>query len=243
MRVLSISNSFGADAGRYLHQIARTAGVRLDVAVLFVGGCSLEMHYRNMLGNKSAYELYFNGCGTGFHVSMEQALLERNWDVILLQQASPSSHKPESYEPYGMEIYDYVKTFQPKAKIMIQQTWAYEEGSDALARQGYKTAKEMFANIEKSYQQFHETINSDGIIPSGKMLMELLDQGVEKVHRDTCHAGWGLGRYALGLLWFRMLTGKSVLDNTFCDFDEPISDDNITLAKRVVESFQPLLTD
>lgn len=242
MKVLAISNSFGDDATHYLHQIARAAGESIDTATLYIGGCPLDLHFRNMMSGREDYQLIYNGSVTGFKVSLEQALLSNNWDVITLQQASIKSPKPETYTPYAQELYDYVKTIQPKAKILIHQTWAYEDGYERMEKMGYASAKEMFADIEKAYQICADEIGADGIIPSGKVLMTLLDKGIEKVHRDKCHASFGLGRYALALLWFRMLTGKSVADNTFCDFDEPIPDDQIGIAKEIVDSFEPILS-
>ena len=106
---------------------------------------------------------------------------------------------------------------------------------------GYATAKEMFADIEKAYQKCHETIGSDGIIPCGKLLMTLLEKGIEKVHRDGFHASYGLGRYAQALLWFRMLTGKSVADIDYNDFDEEVPAQHMAIAKEVVDSFEPLV--
>ncbi len=240
MRVLAISNSFGVDANRYLYQIARAEGVDIQVATLYIGGCSLEKHYRNMIGDKREYELYYNGMATGFFVTMEEALLSRPWDVITLQQASHFSPIPSTYEPYATSLYDYVKECQPKAKILIHQTWAYEDSSEKLANKGYETAKAMFADIEKAYAKCSEDLGADGIIPSGELFIKLLKKGIPSVQRDTFHASLGLGRYALGLLWYRMLTGKSVMENTFCDFDEPISEEEIRIAKETVESF-PLM--
>lgn len=240
MKVLSISNSFGVDATRYLHQIARTAGNKIDVATLFIGGCPLERHYRNMISDQRAYDLYFNGFLTGFRVSLEEALLSNSWDVVTLQQGSVFSSRPASYEPYAQELYDFVKTCQPKAKVLIHQTWAYEDGHETISALGYESAHAMLADIEKAYQQCHESIGSDGIIPSGRLLMDLLDKGIEKVHRDKCHVSMGLGRYALGLLWFRMLTGKTVADNSYCDFDEPISQAEIRIAKETVDTVEPI---
>ena len=72
------------------------------------------------------------------------------------------------------------------------------------------------------------------------MMATLLERGIEVVHRDNIHASKGLGRFALGLLWFRMLTGKSVADITYSDFDEPIPEEQIQIAKEVVDSFEPL---
>ena len=50
MNVLAIGNSFSEDATRYLHQIAKAQGTPLTVVNLVIGGCSLERHYRCMLG-------------------------------------------------------------------------------------------------------------------------------------------------------------------------------------------------
>ena len=240
MNILAISNSFGVDANRYLHQIARADGEVINVATLYIGGCPLEKHYRNMIGDKREYTLYYNGYNTAFSVSLEEALLNRHWDVVTLQQASHFSFKPDSYGPYAQELYDFVKTCQPKAKILIHQTWAYEDGSEKLRNMGYASAEAMFADIEKAYVACHESLGTDGIIPSGKLFMELLDRGIESVQRDTFHASLGLGRYALGLLWYRMLTGKSVEGNTFRDFDEPVSDQQIAIAKAAVDFFTPV---
>ena len=66
--------------------------------------------------------------------------------------------------------------------------------------------------------------------------------GWEKVHRDTYHAGKGAPRYALALLWYRMLTGNSVAENAFCDFDEPVTPEQIHTAKACVDAFSPLFT-
>lgn len=236
MRVLSISNSFGVDANRYLHQIARSAGVKLDVCTLYIGGCPLDLHYRNMLADKEAYDLYFNGFTTGFKTSICEALLSGRWDVVAIQQASRFSPKPDSYTPYAEELCDYIRTCQPKAKIFIHQTWAYEDGSLKLENMGYETAKAMFADIEKAYKICGKAVEADDTIPCGKLMMTLLDKGIEKVHRDTLHASLGLGRYAQGLLWFRKLTGQSVADIAYNDFDEEVPEEHIRIAKEVVDS-------
>ena len=237
MNILAIGNSFSQDATRYLHQIAAADGVKLNIANLYIGGCSLERHYRNMLSAERAYELQYNGQLTGFQVSLQEALLNRAWDVVTLQQASPYSMDPDSYFPYITELYAYVKKCVPKAKILIHQTWAYEDGSERLLNVAhFDTAADMFAAVETAYAFAAQKIGVDGIIPSGKLFRSLLDNGIEKIHRDTYHASYGLGRYALGLLWYRMLTGNCVSDNNFQTFDEPIPEEHIRIAKHCVDS-------
>lgn len=241
MQILTIGNSFSEDATRYLNQIAKAQGVHFDVVNVCIGGCSLERHYRNMLGDKKDYMLQFNGEHTGFSVTLEEALLSRKWDIITIQQVSHESCKKETFYPYITELADYIRTCQPKAKLLLQETWAYEEGSHRLTVElGYESHKAMLADVQAAYKTAAEREGFDGIIPSGTLFGMMLDKGVEKVHRDTFHASCGLGRYALGLLWFRMLTGKSVAENSFCDFDQPASAEDIAIAKSCVDSFVPI---
>lgn len=241
MNVLAIGNSFSEDATRYLHDIARAGGSELEVVNLYISGCSLERHYRNMLGNKKEYGLQCNGHKTFFLVTLEDALLSRPWDVITLQQASHFSPFKDSYTPYLEALADYVRDCAPKAKLLIHQTWAYEDGSDRLYNKaGYDTAAHMLADILSAYEQAADLVNADGIIPSGELMMKLLSSGIPKVHRDTYHASYGLGRYALGLLWYRMLTGNTAAENAFRDFDAPVTAQEQQIVKSCVDAFQPL---
>lgn len=236
MNVLAIGNSFSQDATRYLHSIARADGVDLTVVNLYIGGCSLEKHYRNMLSKREVYELQFNGECTGFLVSLEQALLNREWDVVTVQQVSTQSFIEESYFPYIQELVNYVKKCQPKAKIYLHQTWAYEDGSERLLSVAkFDTAKQMLNDIISANQKVANELKVDKTIKSGELLGKILDSGVEKIHRDTFHASLGLGRYALGLLWYKTLTGNSVLNNSFNDFDEPVDNESVELVKNIVE--------
>ena len=241
MRILAIGNSFSQDATRYVYQVARAQGISFELVNLFIPSCSIEMHYRNMLGNKKDYGLEYNGHITGFNISLEDALLNREWDVITIQQLSTLSYRKVTYYPYIIKLIDYIKKYQPKAKLLLHQTWAYEDGSDRLIQwTGYNTAKAMLAEIQKTYAEVAKSEGFDGIIPSGTLIDMMLDRGVEKIHRDASHITRGLGRYALGLLWFRMLTGKSVADNKFCDLDIPASEEEMAIAKECVDSFEPI---
>ena len=235
MDILSIGNSFSCDAQRYLHSIAKADGVELNTFNLFIGGCSLSRHYRNMLSKERAYTLEMNGESTDFCVSMEEALLNRDWDVITIQQVSNEAPFYETYQPYLSSITDYVRKLVPKAKIVVHQTWAYEQNSYRLNTElSYSDHKDMFNDIEKAYKKAADEIGADFIIPSGELFQKLLANGIEKVHRDTFHADLGIGRYALGLLWYAMLTGNDFNANTFCSLDENAIKAHIEIAKKCV---------
>lgn len=227
MNVLCIGNSFSRNSSKYLHAISSD----ITVVNLYIGGCSLERHFRNMHTGDKAYELQVNGVSTGFFVSLDEALLNRPWDVITFQQASHFSVKFDTFEPYLSELSDYVRTLCPKAKQVIHETWAYEDGSDRLTNlMGYKTHAEMYADIEKAYEKATLSIDADMKIPSGKLFSRLVEKGL-KLHLDTYHAN-SLGEYALGLLWYKTLTGKSASDIEFT-----VTDNETTrLVKETVDS-------
>ena len=237
MNLLTIGNSFSEDATRYLHQIAQAGGKRLTAVNLFIGGCSLERHYRNMLSHERAYQIQYNGENTGFFVSLEEALLSRQWDVITLQQASPFSFDAETYVPYIDALMEYVRKCAPKARVLLHETWAYEEGSERLSKMGFDTESDMREAVVRAYRSIAEQVGFDGIIPSGELFGALREAGIKKIHRDTFHVSWGLGRYALGLLWYRTLLGGDVLNNTFRSFDEEITEQDMQTVRECVMKF------
>lgn len=227
MNVLCIGNSFSRNSSKYLHAISSD----ITVVNLYIGGCSLERHFRNMHTGDKAYELQVNGVSTGFFVSLDEALLNRPWDVITFQQAIHFSVKFDTFEPYLSELSDYARTLCPKAKQVIHETWAYEDGSDRLTNfMGYKTHAEMYADIKSSYEKAVEAIGADKKIPSGELFSSLVEKGL-KIHLDTLHAN-SVGEYALGLLWYKTLTGKSASDIEFT-----VTDNETTrLVKETVDS-------
>lgn len=236
MNILSIGNSFSQDAQRYLHKIAKADRFDLDTFNLYIGGCPLSLHYRNMISDEMRYTLEMNGKSTGFRVSLKDALLNRDWDVVTVQQVSSQSTDYDTYQPYLDKLVAYIRLCVPKAKIAIHQTWAYEQNSQRLnVVMGYNDHADMFKDIEKAYRKAYKAIKADFIIPSGELFEKLIVSGIEKVHRDTFHASLGLGRYALGLLWYSVIVGNDIKNNSFCDFDEEIPKTDIDVVKECIK--------
>ena len=232
MNILAIGNSFSQDANRYFYGVAKAAGVNIFNANIFIGGCPLERHFRNMMGDKKEYDLELMGVTTGFKTSIKEALLSRSWDVVTLQQASHFSAFPDTYTPYVEELARYVRALCPKAKVYIHQTWAYEDGSARLDSMRFPTRAEMFASVKSSYATASERIAADGIIPSGEVMERLTALGIEKVHRDTFHANLGVSRYALALTWLEILLGISAEGNSFREFDFAVTEEEVAIAQK-----------
>ena len=234
MNILTIGNSFSQDATRYLHQIAKSDGKLINVTSLVIGGCSLYKHFQNIKGDQKAYGFEFNGVSTGFLLSIREALLSREWDVITIQQVSTLSPKYESFQPYLNICADYIREYCPKARLCLHQVWSYEDGGDQLKYwTKYETSEEMFADTKASYDKAFTDINADGLIPSGELMLKLAKQGF-KIHRDGFHASLGFARYALALLWYSYLSGSDVTNVSFNDFDEEVTPEQILAAKNAV---------
>ena len=236
LKILAIGNSFSQDATRYLQQIAHADGVELKVVNLFIGGCPLVRHFQNISRDSRDYDLQFNGISTGFRVSVKEALLSDEWDIITLQQVSGLSDDYNSFQPYLDSLAAYVRKYSPKAKLYMHQTWGYREGSASLERKGYKNHLEMFEAVKPCYARAEQAIGAEGIIPSGEAMAELYRMDAGVFHRDDIHASLGLGRYTLALTWYETLTGNNPADNSFCDFDEPVTAEQIAVAKTAAHN-------
>ena len=235
MNILSIGNSFSQDAQRYLNRLAKHNGLNVRAVNLYIGGCSLETHYLNMLDDLPNYTYEFNGESTGLKLSIRQALTSCHWDVITLQQASHYSAKSATYFPYIEALAAYVRKYCPHAKLVIHETWAYAEGSDRLKNvAGFESADDMLAALRDSYKKAAEAISAYCTIPCGEAMRYAEKAGITGIHRDTFHASLGAGRYLLSLCWLKTLTGIDISEDSFQGFDAPVTDEERAIVIRAV---------
>lgn len=234
-KILAISNSFGVDANRYFYGISRAAGEEVKSVTLYIGGCSLYRHYRNMLSDERAYTLHVNGIDTGFKVSLKEALLSDEWDIVTFQQSSGHSPIYETYLPYLPELSKYVKKLAPAAKQYIHAIWAWPDDSvqTSCLRLEFETNKQMSAADHIAYKKAAKEISADGFIPSTAAMEKLYERVGSAAYRDKSHANLGFARYMLGCVWYMTIFGKSNMDGvTFRDFDVPVTDEEIAIAEK-----------
>lgn len=234
MKLLSIGNSFSQDAQRYLYLLAREAEIPLKTFNLFIGGCPLSRHYRNMISEAPAYGLEINGEATGLTVSIKDALLSDDWDFVTLQQLSSAAPDYVTYQPYLDELAAYVRKLCPKTKLVIHQTWAYEEESRRLTEElGYREPEEMLANLRTAYRSAADAISAFGILPAGEAMLKARRSGVSKVHRDTFHAALGVGRLLLAEVWLTALSGRDLRAVSVPRTDLPVTPDELAIIREV----------
>lgn len=226
-KILAIGNSFSEDATHFLHQIAMAAGISTKVVNLYIGGCSLEQHWSNIEKKEKAYLYQLNGVHTDRYVCIDEILSEEPWDFIITQQASHDSGWMDTYEPFLGWMIRYIKDHVPTAKLLLQETWAYEIDSthDRFAR--YDRRQDiMYQRLRNCYTQKAQQYKLP-LIPCGDVIQELRKlpafdvlHGGLSLCRDGFHMSFGYGRYALACTWFAMLFGTEG-NNVLKEYDPP----------------------
>ena len=224
IRILAIGNSFSQDAAKFFSQTAKAAGVDVEITTLYIGGCPLERHWYNIETGEAAYQHELNGVITDRRISIPEAVKEENWDYIVTQQASHDSGWIESYEPFLGLITDYLRREAPNAKLMLQETWAYEPDSPHFNFMRYnRDQKLMYRKLHENYYAMAEKYGYD-VIPCGTVIQKIREdenspfnreKGGISICRDGFHMGWVYGRYLLACVWTRKLFGVSLKDNGF----------------------------
>ena len=221
-KILAIGNSLSQDATAYLHNIAAAAGEESLVFNLYIGGCSLQRHWRNAAGDLPDYEYELNGLPIGEMGSIRTALLLQKWDEITLQQVSGRSGDMQSYEPFLGQLICYVRQYAPTARLWLHQTWAYETDSDHGDFPLYDCSQQkMYRSLCEAYGYYAKKYHLP-LIPCGDIIQHLraaaefdYGKGAPSLCRDGFHLSLDYGRYAAAATWFECLFGKSVLHNTF----------------------------
>lgn len=230
MKILSIGNSFSQDAHKWLHKLALENGIDLETANLYIGSCSLEMHWENVKENNAYYDFEVNGNVGEEKISIMEALELKKWDFITLQQVSQLSGIYESYEPYLSSLVELIRKVRPKAKIFFHQTWAYETDSDHCGFVNYNNNQtEMYCRIKEISEIAAQSVQVE-LIPSGHVIQTLREtvpefnyrEGGLSLCRDGFHVSEDYGRYAVAATWLHVITGINIQTTDFANFDSRI---------------------
>lgn len=241
MRILSIGNSFSQDAHKWLHKLAKSNGVKFEIANLYIGGCSLDTHWKNAKENNVHYDLEFNGGDSERKISIAEALELKKWDIITVQQVSSLSGMYETYEPYLSSLVSVVREAQPDAKLYFHQTWAYEIDANHGGFANYNNNQtEMYHRIKDTSEKAAKSICAE-LIPTGTVIQALREtvpefdykNGGLSLCRDGFHLSWDYGRFAAAATWLHTITGKKINASYFEDF-------NPELLKKIIYAVNEL---
>lgn len=174
LKVLMIGNSFSFSNLWQMPQVAASMGRKLDLASLYIGGCSLERHWRNVetAATNATFKPYrFDRITCGKHAveksaaNIPDALIMDKWDVVTLHQASHFSWRPETFEPFGGSLVEKIRELAPQAKIVVQETWSYPPWDKRLKQFGFDQS-EMYKRLHAAYAAFARQYGLE-VIPVG----------------------------------------------------------------------------
>ena len=261
LKVLMIGNSFSICNTKNMPQICKSMGLDLELGSLYIGGCSLELHWQNVEKAKEGfapYEYRFfkdakRVASAPAKWNIPEALKSKAWDVVTIQQASHFSIDRATYSPYGENLIKTIKELCPTAEVVIQETWSYTPYDNRLIKWGIDQ-NEMYRRLHDAYCSFAKD-NSIRVIPTGEAVqlwrkklpvkytpnsfggdvagaMRFYKKdGLYKVYVDRFHFN-EKGEYLQSLVWTAKLFG---VDVTKCQFirDKTIGTDYCRLMQEI----------
>lgn len=229
LRILAIGNSFSDDGMEHLPALLENLGIKnVELARLYVGGCTLAQHINFYNNQQPAYMFYHSTAGENRWtlqngVTMQSALAMGEWDIITMQQASGVSGLYESYVPHLEQLIAVVRKSQPQAEIVWHMTWAYSKESPHPEFPNYdRNQQTMLDAIHQCVRNLKKDFKIKKIIPSGTAIQSLRESEVNNTPmeftRDGYHMDYGAGRYAAACTWYETLikpfTHCSMMGNT-----------------------------
>jgi hypothetical protein len=165
VKLLTIGNSFSANATHYLGDLAKAGGHTLIHQPLVIGGASFQVHaekaQKHEADPKDKAGLYTSGRG------LKENLELQKWDYVTIQQASIKSHDFTTYQPYAGWLRDYVTKHAPQAKLLVHETWEYRKDDPRFSKPGdLKSQEEMYTGLRAAYDKIAAEFGAR-IIPTG----------------------------------------------------------------------------
>ena len=214
LKILAIGNSFSEDAMEYLYQIAKAAGVeQIELGHLYIGGCSLETHLRNISYNLNEY-IYSTKKADGvwktsLYNKPSRAFSENDWDFVTLQQNSNNSGVASTYDDVSPLI-DAIESQCTNEHVAFawHMTWAYQQDSDHKAFPTYNNNQTTMYNaiisaVQEKIVPNHRIVK---IIPSGTAIQNARTSYLgDTLTRDGYHLSYDEGRLFAGASYLASL--------------------------------------
>ena len=217
LKVLMIGNSFSDDASQWVNEICKDLGIKITIGNMFIGGCTLDTHYANLIGNKNAYQFRTYSANTlnwtsRSETSISYALNYDDWDFVTLQQASGGSGLSSTYALVG-SIISEILTLKPDVRFVWHMTWAYHQTSTQSAFSNYNNDQMTMYNAITSTVQSQIVNNRKflTVIPNGTAIQNARTSYLgDSFTRDGYHLTYDLGRYIAGVTLVHAMTGVDV---------------------------------
>jgi hypothetical protein len=235
-KVLTLGHSLALDACHMLAAVVAAEGEQLEIATLYDSGCPLFRHVEYLQSGSRKYSLHVSSTETpGLppkvmkEVTMEEAILYSDFDLIMMQGGTFEIARSETYTNGNIQIIqDYVnqKKRNPDAVFAWHMPWAFATDPELMAK--YPLSPNAYINGYKPYDtnrvRLHEAfckcvtahILPDDtfrfLIPTGTAMENAMSSSLEEkdLLHDYAHAS-DLGRLLAAYTWYCVLAGVKEL--------------------------------
>ena len=237
IKILSIGNSFSEDTMAHTAEILKDIGIcDFKLGNLYIGGCSINRHYKNITNDIADY-IYYTNTGDGWNkkekVGIAEAIRDAEWDIISIQHGTGDKSRYTSEESYQnlAPLIDFVKSLaKDGVKIAFNMAWVAEPDSTHHEIVSYGGDQ---ALMYKNLTALTENVVAplvDIVSPVGTAVQNAR-MGIEKkLTRDDFHLSFDLGRYIGGLTFLKALCGCDIDGAAWCP--DGVSEEEREIAKK-----------
>lgn len=233
LRVLTIGNSHTVDANLLLYGVFRKEMPNQKVLLgnMYFSGCAVSQHVDHFENNQPVY-VYYKNNGAGWqqfpNKTLEDALKEQAWDIIILHEMNTGTATESTYEGDDYQkLIDYIKektVYAPKfiynlgwANPTSQELWNLGYPGDwpgSYQKNWNGDYTTMFTKMTQLVEK-HVLPMKDitGMIPTGTAFCYArneLGKTDEELYRDYTHLT-DLGSLLAAYLWYAVITEQTEL--------------------------------
>ena len=219
LKILFVGNSFAVDTMQHTAGVAKDLGIKnIKFGVLFVGACSIDMHYAHAMGDLPVYAYHTNtgdGWSTVDGYRISDAIKSDDWDWIAIQHGTRAPSRYTSVECYRnlTPLIRYIKELAPaRTKIAFNLTWMGEHTSQHHEIVSYE------GNVALMRQKLIEVTQAvvtpnpliDLLVPTGTAVENARTSQIGLLTRDCYHLSMDKGRYIAALTFIATITGLPI---------------------------------
>lgn len=251
--ILAIGSSYLRNSMDHVYPVLQSLGYdEIILGNIYSSGCKIEKHIENITNDTPFYEYrividgklqqkpvndgsnkkYDGGAhnaGVGECYKMSDALNERQWDYIIINQGATEGHIKDSYENLP-QYFNYIKSQAPNAKILFNVPWTFaldcyilyhshldiQSAVDACGSGSWREKQQNHYNMildcvstEVNALDFYKVIPQVTVMANCRT-SKLEERQITYDPTTYGHATEGLGRYMLSLCLVSCVTGEDI---------------------------------
>lgn len=244
LKVLTLGHSLTVDSNHMLALVAKAEGYEgLEVGTLYYSGCPLWRHVENLKGDIKAYSLYYSSSSSMDanppqvmdNVSMKDAIIYRDWDLIVMQGGTFELAETDKFTDGNIQaIQNYVNEYKlnKNAVFAWHMPWAFATDPDlqdvfvkqtGAATNSYTEGYKSYNNdrlvfYNKTCENVKNYILTDDtfklLIPTGTAIENAMSSYLTEkdLIRDYAHAN-DYGRLIAAYTWYCKLANVEQLED------------------------------